>query len=107
MSAPTPENATKRRIRLMLKQLDLWYFMPVQTGYGAATLDFLGCRRDGRAFAIEAKAWGEDPTPRQWATMQHMAERGVLVFVCDDQGNGKAPKHTDLGSLKKALDKDN
>jgi hypothetical protein len=47
--AGTPEGRVKRRVSQILKRAEkCYYFMPVQTGYGSPTLDYLGCSR-GRA----------------------------------------------------------
>jgi hypothetical protein len=54
--------------------------MPVQTGYGSPTLDYLGSSR-GRAFAIETKAPGKKPTVRQKAIIKEMEHAGMKVFV--------------------------
>lgn len=80
----TPEGKTKQIIKSLLDQYqdNLYYFMPVQNGYGAATLDFLGCFH-GFAFAIEAKTLGKKPTPRQLGTIEDMTKAGMAVFVID------------------------
>ncbi len=81
----TPEGRVKRRVSQILKRAsEVYYFMPVQTGYGSPTLDYLGCSR-GRAFAIETKAPGKKPTLRQEAIMAEMKRAGMKVFVIDGQ----------------------
>lgn len=82
--ATTPEGAVKKEITATLRGYypHVYFFMPVQGGYGAATLDYLGCHR-GRAFAIEAKAPGKFPTERQILTMKTMEAAGVRVFIID------------------------
>lgn len=79
----TPEAKVKRHVSQILKRAEeVYYFMPVQTGYGSPTLDYLGCSR-GRAFAIETKAPGKTPTTRQWAIINEMKLTGMKVFVID------------------------
>jgi hypothetical protein len=83
----TPEGKTKNRISKFLGQVkqihgEVWWFMPVQNGMGRATLDYVGWFR-GRAFAIEAKAPGKKPTPRQTVTAAEMMDAGAKVFVVD------------------------
>lgn len=81
--AGTPEGKVKRAITNILKNSpECYYFMPVQTGYGSPTLDYLGCSK-GRAFAIEAKAPGKEPTTRQRAIIAQMERTGMKVFVID------------------------
>ena len=81
--AGTPEGKVKRRVSQILKRVDnCYYFMPVQTGYGSPTLDYLGTSR-GRGFAIETKAPGKKPTMRQLAIIAEMEKAGMKVFVID------------------------
>lgn len=79
--ADTPEGKVKRKVSQILKNADkVYYFMPVQTGYGSPTLDYLGCSK-GRAFAIETKAPGKEPTMRQKVIINEMKAAGMKVFV--------------------------
>jgi len=57
--AKTPEGITKNEIKGLLDSYGdkLYYFMPVQMGYGRRTVDFLICFR-GLFIAIEAKRRG-------------------------------------------------
>lgn len=83
----TPESKTKQQIKKLFKKYDqnIWPFMPVQSGYGAPALDFLLCA-SGTFIAIEAKAPGKGPTPRQILTIGEMREAGAAVFVIDGPG---------------------
>jgi hypothetical protein len=79
----TPEGKIKNEIKKQLKRYPaVYYFMPVQAGYGAKTLDFLLCV-DKYFVAIEAKAPGKKPTPLQEATMREIQNAGGVVFVID------------------------
>lgn len=80
----TPEGKVKQRINGMLRAMgpDLYFFMPVQSGMGSPCLDYLGAHR-GKPFAIEAKAPGKKPTPRQKLIMANMTQAGIAVFVVD------------------------
>ena len=83
--AGTPEGKVKRYVTNILKRADaVYYFMPVQTGYGSPTLDYLGSSR-GRSFAIETKAPGKKPTLRQLAIIREMEMAEMKVFVIDGQ----------------------
>ena len=79
----TPEGKVKEQVKKLLKQHGAYYHMPVQNGMGAPTLDFVCCIK-GRFFAIETKAPGKKPTPRQELTMTQMADAGAAVFVVRD-----------------------
>src|SRR5215510_10046875 len=77
----TPEGVVKDAVRELLDQYQgLYQFWPVQTGYGRATIDVLGCFR-GRFFGIETKAPGKEPTPRQLEVMADIRAAGGAVFA--------------------------
>ena len=81
--ATTPEGKIKRKVSEFLRSVpDCYYFMPVPGGYGAATLDYIGCYC-GEFFAIETKAPGKKPTDRQEATIASIISAGGKVFVID------------------------
>lgn len=78
----TPEGKVKAEIKKVLKAHDVYFEMPVPTGFGKSGLDFSGCHY-GLAFYIEAKAPGKKPTPRQDLTIEAMRAAGAVVFVID------------------------
>lgn len=80
----TPEGKVKQQVKVFLDILgnDVYRFMPVQTGYGAPTLDYLLCIR-GHFIAIETKTKGKKPTPRQENTIRLIKSAGGHVFVVD------------------------
>ncbi len=79
---PTPEKKVKAAIKKLLFAMDCWYYMPVPSGYGEATLDFL-CSYKGRSFAVEAKAHGKTLSLRQQITIKTMSSRGVPCIMID------------------------
>lgn len=78
----TPEGKVKAKVKRILNRAEAYYFMPVQTGYGMPTLDFL-CFHRGTGFAIETKAPGKKPTKRQEAIIHEIQLSGAQVFVID------------------------
>lgn len=78
----TPEGRVKAKITKLLKSYGerLWYDMPVPTGFGKSQLDYTVCVNE-RFLAIEAKAPGKNPTPRQELTMAAMRKAGAAVYV--------------------------
>jgi hypothetical protein len=79
----TPEGKIKKLVSAALRQVPgLWYTMPVPSGYGESTLDYIGCYK-GQFFAIETKKPGGKPTARQLQTIQAMERSGGKVFVID------------------------
>jgi hypothetical protein len=78
--ANTPEGKVKDRVKKRLKIAGAYQHWPVQTGYGSACLDCHGCYR-GHYFAIETKAPGKHPTPRQLLSMEDIENAGGKVLV--------------------------
>lgn len=76
----TPERAVKDEVRKVLVDLGAYWFLPVQSGYGAATLDFLVCLK-GRFIGIETKAPGKVASKRQELVMQQIRQAGGIAFV--------------------------
>jgi hypothetical protein len=77
----TPEGRVKAALKKELARLNVYQFWPVQTGYGAATVDCLTCWA-GKFIAIECKREGvEKPTPRQAAIMKEMRRFGALTYL--------------------------
>lgn len=79
----TPEGRVKKRVSALLKSTPgVYYFMPVPSGYGESSLDYIGCHW-GRAFFVETKAPGKKPTERQMQTIASIERAGGRVFVID------------------------
>lgn len=80
----TPEGHVKKCVKKLLKSHVLngqtYVHWPVQTGYGAPTLDCVGADR-GRPFAIETKGPGQVLTVRQEVTKNDMEKAGYRVFI--------------------------
>lgn len=76
----TPEGMIKKLVKELFKKHGVYYFMPVQTGYGTAGLDF-HCVYRGYAFCVETKAPGKKPTPRQLQTIGEIEKAGGICFV--------------------------
>lgn len=81
----TPEGRIKQQIKAVLKAAGAYKFMPVQNGMGDPALDFFVCHR-GWFIAIEAKAPGKKPTPRQEDTMADIcAAQGITLVVSNEE----------------------
>lgn len=78
----TPEGRVKELVKAVLKETGAYKFMPVQNGMGEPGLDFYCCFR-GWFIAIETKAPGKVPTPRQEDTIRRIRDAGGIVFVID------------------------
>jgi len=80
----TPEGAVKAKIKLILKELGCYYFMPSANGYGRAGIpDFIGCL-NGAFFAIEAKAGKGTTTALQDREIQRIKDAGGIVLVINE-----------------------
>jgi hypothetical protein len=77
----TPEAKIKELVKRGLKTLTYCHGnWPVQNGMGTQMLDWHGCV--GRQYvAIETKAPGKKPTPRQELTIENIRACGGLAFV--------------------------
>ncbi len=84
----TLERNVKAAVKRVLKEMGAYQFWPVQTGMGAPTLDCLCCYR-GRFFAIETKAPGKKPTPRQHQTIAAIHAAGGIIFLFDTTDRAK------------------
>lgn len=80
----TPEGEIKEKVKKLLVEHGAYFFMPVQTGYGKRTLDFLCCMR-GQFFAVETKRAKEKLTALQNAIAREMMDAGGLVFAVHDE----------------------
>jgi len=78
----TPEGRIKDKVKKVLRKHKVYYHMPVMNGMGSPTLDFICCVI-GSYLAIETKAPGKKPTPRQEMTMEEMRAAGAFIFVID------------------------
>lgn len=79
----TPEGKLKKNVKAVLDALGAYYYMPVPTGYGTTTLDFLCCI-NGVFVAIETKAPGNKPTPLQVARMEEIRASGGIAIWTDN-----------------------
>jgi hypothetical protein len=85
--AQTPEGKVKAMVKKGLASLKSkpYIFMPVQSGFGSTTLDFLACV-GGKFVAIETKAdHTKSLTPRQVIITEMMHMAGAKVYVVYDQ----------------------
>ena len=81
----TLEKKVKDLVRRRMAETwpDSYRFCPVQNGMGAPSVDFLYCLPVGIFVAIETKAPGKKPTPRQEITIAEIRIAGGLCYVVD------------------------
>jgi len=87
--ATTPEAKVKAKIKVILKVYDIYYAMPIGTGYGNSGVpDFLCCVR-GRFLAIEAKAGKGKTTALQDKNIKQIIASGGLAIVVNEDNIGE------------------
>lgn len=75
------ETAIKAAVRKYLSEIGAYWFMPVQMGIGASSLDFLVCYH-GRFYGIETKRPGVNScTRRQKSVMQQIEQSGGVTCL--------------------------
>jgi hypothetical protein len=82
--AQTPEGKVKDKIKKILKANNIYYAMPMGTGFGNAGVpDFLCCF-NGKFLAIEAKANGGQPTALQLKNMAEIEASGGHAWLVNE-----------------------
>jgi pantoate kinase len=82
--AQTPEAKVKEKIKKILKEHNVYFAMPMGTGYGNSGVpDFLCCV-NGRFLAIEAKAGKGIPTALQEKNMRDIKAAGGMAVVINE-----------------------
>ena len=82
--ANTPEAKVKAKIKAILKAHNVYYAMPIGTGYGNSGVpDFLCCV-NGKFLAIEAKAGKGTTTALQEKNLREIREAGGKAMVINE-----------------------
>ena len=82
--ATTPEAKVKAKIKAILKAHNIYYAMPIGTGYGNSGVpDFLCCV-NGKFLAIEAKAGKGKTTALQDKNIKQIIASGGLAIVVNE-----------------------
>lgn len=83
------EKQVKERVKTVLKELDVWYFMPVPTGYGRQGIPDFICCAWGVFIAIETKANGNKPTRWQEIVLDEISDHDGFAWVIDEHNVGE------------------
>lgn len=82
--AATPESKVKAKIKAILKEHNVYYAMPIGTGYGNSGVpDFLCCV-NGKFVAIEAKAGKGQATALQLKNLQTINACGGYTLIISE-----------------------
>lgn len=87
--AATPESKVKAKIKAILQAHDVYYAMPIGTGYGNSGVPDFVCCVGGLFVAIEAKANGNKPTALQEKHMREIRKSGGVALVADETNIGQ------------------
>jgi len=86
----TPEGGVKSVLSKTIKRFpDIYKFMSVPSGFGPSTLDYILCV-NAYFVAIETKAPGKHPTPRQLGMMADIRRAGGIVLLIDNKKDAEA-----------------
>jgi hypothetical protein len=82
----TPEGKVKDAVKKVLKKHGIWYFMPMQNGFGVVGVPDFICCFHGMFLGVETKAPGkrEQTTPNQDRVLREIVEHGGYTLVVDD-----------------------
>lgn len=84
----TPEGKVKDKVKKLLKQFGVYYFMPSTHGYGSSGVpDIVGLYK-GRFIGIECKALGKQATDLQIHNLMQIQENGGIAILMDESGYG-------------------
>lgn len=93
--AKTPEGLVKEKITKLLKEYEVYYFMPIGGMYSKIGVpDVIGCL-NGRFIAVEAKAGKGKTTALQDRELRRIKEAGGVSLVINE---------TNLDELRQALE---
>jgi pantoate kinase len=91
--ADTPEAKVKKKIKAILSDNNIYYAMPVGSGYGNSGVpDFLCCVR-GYFIAIEAKAGKGTTTALQDKHLKQIADCGGVALVINENNLADLETH--------------
>lgn len=80
----TPEAKVKKRVRVILAELNMYYVMPATGGYGnSGAPDFICCLQ-GFFIGIECKAKDNKPTALQLKNLQDIRNAGGFAIVINE-----------------------
>lgn len=80
----TPEGKVKKKVKALLDERGVYYFMPTTAGYGRSGVPDIICCYRGYFLAIECKAGGNKSTALQLREMQRIEKANGTAMVVDD-----------------------
>lgn len=82
--ASTPEAKVKKAVKLVLDEMGIYHFSPVQNGMGRAGIpDIIGCY-NGRFLGIECKAGKGKTTALQDLELEKIRQAKGFTFIVNE-----------------------
>jgi hypothetical protein len=81
----TPEAKVKAKIKTILKDRNIYFVMPMGTGYGNSGVPDFICCLQGQFVAVEAKAGKGKPTALQEKNLRDIKESGGYAWVVNEE----------------------
>lgn len=81
----TPESKVKDKVRKILKESGVYYFMPIGGMYSKIGVPDIICCYKGRFIAIECKAGKNKPTALQEREMRMIQDTGGYALVINEE----------------------
>ena len=101
--ASTPEGAVKRAVKEVLKEMGIWYYMPVQNGMGVVGIHDFMCCASGRFLTIETKAPLAPGSRKEPADLMPPNQRRVAKEVREHGGVSLVIATTDKQVIRSML----
>lgn len=89
----TPEGKVKAKVSKLLKELNIYYFMPRGTALGRSGIPDFVCCWNGTFIGIETKAGKNKPTALQQLELDRIVEAGGMSFVVNEDNFPKFEAH--------------
>lgn len=81
----TPEAKVKKKVKAILDEMDVYYFMPFSGGYGTSGVpDIVGCYK-GKFIGIECKAGAGRATALQVKNLNHIGRCGGVALIVNEE----------------------
>ena len=84
----TPESKVKAKVKALLKEHNIYMFMPVTHGYGSSGVPDIVCCWQGRFIGIECKTTGGRVTDLQMKNLNTITSQGGISLLVDETGLG-------------------
>lgn len=89
----TPERAVKNKVVKLLDRYGVYWFYPVQAGFGRAGIPDIVCCSSGQFIGIECKAGKNKTTALQDRELEAIQSAGGLVFVINETNIQQLEEH--------------